>query len=399
MNLITQGLEILGCIAAAVTLPGSLELLLLTAGGLLPPRKTSAQSGVVPKPRPVFVVPAHDEQHQIAQCVHSLLGCSRGLVEAPVVVIADNCSDNTASVAEQAGATVLIRTDPRLRGKGHALNFAFKTLMEKGFDLFIVVDADTSASPNLLEEFVRAIGAGAGAVQCRYKVRNVGQSIRTRWMNIALMAFNVLRPRARDRFGLSAGLLGNGFGLTRTTLEKVPYDSVSIVEDLEYHLRLVRSGVRVHFLDSATVHADMPVTGKGVATQRSRWEGGRLKMLRDHSRQLGGEIIGGRIRLLEPWMELHLLPLAFHVLLLLLALVTPFSIVRIYAASSLALVALHLCAAIAVGGGDLRDVGALLSAPFYVIWKIRVIPQLVYNSRKNAAWVRTERNPTQEGAK
>ena len=67
-------------------------------------------------------------------------------------------------------------------------------------------------------------------------------------MNVALLAFNVLRPRGRARWGLSCGILGNGFGLARKTLEAVPYDASSVVEDLEYHLRVVESGRRVEFL-------------------------------------------------------------------------------------------------------------------------------------------------------
>ncbi len=399
MTLILQLIDILGCTAAAASLPGSMELLFLTAGGVMKPEAAPARSDALILVRPVFVVPAHNEENQISECVHSLLRCSHTGVASPVFVIADNCSDNTAAVAAEAGANIVIRTNPALRGKGYALHFAFEALMAQGFDLFIVVDADTTVTPNLVTDFVRAVELGADAVQCRYKVENVSGSMRTRWMNIALMAFNVLRLRGRDRFGLSAGIMGNGFALTRSTLDKVPYDSTSVVEDLEYHLRLVRSGLRVRFIDTAAVSAEMPTAGKGVSTQRTRWEGGRLQMLRQHSVRMAGEVLRGRFRLLEPLLDLLLLPLAYHLLLLLFALVTPILAVRIYSACALTLVVVHLCAAIAVGGGGLRDVVALLTAPLYVVWKIRLVPQLIYNSGKNAVWVRTERSPRKEGAK
>ena len=68
-------------------------------------------------------------------------------------------------------------------------------------------------------------------------------------MNIALLAFNVMRPRGRDRLALSCGILGNGFALRRETIEAVPYEAGSVVEDLEYHLRLVRAGKKVQFAD------------------------------------------------------------------------------------------------------------------------------------------------------
>jgi cellulose synthase/poly-beta-1,6-N-acetylglucosamine synthase-like glycosyltransferase len=265
------------------------------------------------------------------------------------------------------------------------------------FDLFIVVDADTTVSPNLVRAFADACVQGAEAIQGRYKVRNTGDSVRTRWMNVALMAFNVLRPRGRWRMGVSAGILGNGFALTKGTLQRVPYEATSVVEDLEYHLRLVRSEIKVHFVDSVTVYGEMPVTGQGVITQRSRWEGGRFLMIAKSAPALLGELLRGRLRSLEPLLELLLLPLAFHVTLLMLALVTPLGSVRIYAGCSIAMVLFHLLAAIAMAGGGWPDVRALLSAPFYVLWKLKVIPHLLGNARKSTAWVRTARTASKGG--
>ena len=72
------------------------------------------------------------------------------------------------------------------------------------------------------------LGSGADAVQCRYGVLNAGDSLRTRLMNVALLAFNVLRPRGRDRLGFSAGILGNGFALRAETLATVPYVARSV---------------------------------------------------------------------------------------------------------------------------------------------------------------------------
>jgi cellulose synthase/poly-beta-1,6-N-acetylglucosamine synthase-like glycosyltransferase len=276
------------------------------------------------------------------------------------------------------------------------LDFAFQTLISD-YELFIVIDADTTVTPNLVRDFATACMQGADSLQCRYKVRNADDSIRTRWMNIALMAFNVLRPRGRSRFGVSAGVLGNGFALTRATLEKVPYHATSVVEDLEYHLRLVRARLKVQFVDTVTVFGEMPITGKGVLTQRSRWEGGRLRMMSQLAPALLHDLFRGQVRLLEPLLELSLLPLAFHATLLTLALATPVPVVREYTACALAIVLLHLLSAIAIGGGQWRDLLSLFSAPFYVVWKLKVIPELIRNAGKGTPWVRTARAESKGG--
>ena len=380
---------VIAFLAVVATLPGSLELLLVTLGGILPPRRTRAAQRILR--RLVCVIPAHDEVDGIARCVESLhiAGTERA---AEVVVIADNCSDQTDAVARSAGARVIERNDPVQRGKGYALEFAFTRLIAEGADAFLVIDADSQVAPNFISEMAAGLEAGAGAVQCRYGVANPGASLRTRLMNVALLAFNVLRPRGRDRWGLSAGILGNGFGLTAETLEQAPYRATSVVEDLEYHLSLVGAGIDVRFAGRTAVHGDMPAEGKGVRTQRARWEGGRVRMIGAALPQLVRGILHGRGRFVEPLLELLLLPLGLHVALLTMALAAPEPGLRLYGAAGLAVVGAHVISAIVVGGGGSRDLAALALAPFYVLWKICMLPSILRASRKHSLWVRTERS-------
>ena len=214
-------LAIIGSLIATLTLPGSIELLLLTLAGLLPARKRSG--GTSGPMRFAIVVPAHNEELNIARCVQSLYACDRAGVDLTVVVIADNCEDRTAELATQAGTRTLVRHNLKKRGKGYALYFAFETLLPETWHAFIVVDADSEVSPQLIRCMATAFRSGAQAAQCRYIVRNSAESVRTRLMNVALYGFNVLRPRGRDRLGLSVGIYGNGFGLTAETLRAVPY--------------------------------------------------------------------------------------------------------------------------------------------------------------------------------
>lgn len=386
----------LGCLLALATLPGSVELLLLTAGGILPAPRRWPHSGEAGKRLRIAVVaPAHNEEAGIADCVRSLRACEDGGHDVTVAVVADNCDDETARLAYEAGAMTLERRDPERRGKGRALDYAFGKLLPQGFDAFIVVDADTEASPNLIAEFGRAFASGADALQCRYLVKNPGASLRTRLMGVAFMAFNVLRPRGRDRFGLSAGILGNGFGLTRETLQAVPYEARSVVEDLEYHIRLVRSGRASRFVDKAWVRSAMPVSGRSARTQRARWEGGRLRMIRVATGGLLADVLRGRLRLIEPLLDLLLQPLAFHALLAAAAAAPPFLPTRVYAAAALGIVAAHALAGVAVGRGGIKDVASLALAPFYALWKLTVLRLVARTSRPDAEWVRTERKPTE----
>lgn len=381
-------LYLLALALVLATLPGTLELLLLTLAALFyrEPASKRSTEGL----RLAVIVPAHNERLHIERCIGSLADAARG-VDAELIVIADNCEDETADLAGGAGARVLVRTDPERRGKGYALDFAFSRLLPEGFDAFVVVDADSVVSDNLLAEIAAQMAVGADAVQARYTTLNADASLRTRLMNLALMAFNVLRPRGRAALGLSAGILGNGFALSAETLRAVPYGAASVVEDLEYHLLLVEAGRRVRFADRAWVKADMPTGGRGSRTQRARWEGGRLRMIRSHVPSLLRQTIAGRRRLLEPALDLLLLPLSLHVTLLFVALLVPVGLARTYGLAGLAVVALHVLVAVRVGGGGLRELGVLAIAPFYVLWKLALLPAITRTGGSRAAWVRTDR--------
>lgn len=382
---------LLGTLLILATLPGTLELVFLTLSGALPRRLGLGTSEQRPL-RLCVVVPAHNEETGIGDCVASLYGCDAGIHSVSVVVVADNCSDSTAERARYAGARVLERHNPALRGKGYALDHAFSILLREDFDAFLIVDADTAVEGNFILATANVFGQGAEALQCRYLAGNPGESIRARLMHVAWLAFNILRLRGREYWGLSVGILGNGFGLSRSTLEKIPFDAGSIAEDLEYHLRLVRAGMRVRFCEDTTVWSAVPNLGRAAAGQRARWEGGRFRMIREQTPGLALEVLKGRLRLLEPLLELLLLPLAFHVFLLLCLLAVPFPAGRLVALLGLGGVGLHVCAALYVGRAGWRDGLVLLAAPFYILWKLTLGRHILKSASAEAAWERTDRS-------
>lgn len=423
---------LLGVLLLGLTLPGSLYLALLTVAGWLPARPrgdvltADASTGDISTAdastadastadistagvsfgavlaavtfhgRLAIVVPAHDEEAGLPATLLDLLAAAGKDGNCDVVVVADNCLDATADVARQAGARVLERQDVQRRGKGYALDFAFSRLLPEGFVGFVVVDADSRVDVDFVSHLRQAFAGGAQVLQCRYTVLNASDSPQTRLAEIALAAFNVLRPRGRHRLGLSAGILGNGFALRRQVLQQVPYTATSVVEDLEYHLRLIEAGLRVEFVDNASVRGEMPTGQQGRDHQRARWEGGRLRMLLEHGPALAGKVLRGRWHLLEPLADLLLLPLAYHVMLLLAALalllVAGSLFGGVLALLSLGVVALHIVAALRVSGLPLTHLLLLARIPGYLLWKLRMILPSLASARQNSAWVRTDRD-------
>jgi cellulose synthase/poly-beta-1,6-N-acetylglucosamine synthase-like glycosyltransferase len=376
----------------SLTIIGTIELLILTVAALLHKKPLIAGSinqAVLPKL--VIVIPAHNEETGIAACIHNIQASLHNTTGCDLVVIADNCQDATAEIARNAGAKVIERQHDTKRGKGYALDYAFSLLLPEQYDGFIVIDADSRVDAQLISDFQCAFAQGFDAVQCRYRLSNPDASYRAKLQRIAWLAFNELRLLGRERLNVSVGILGNGFALSRKVLQAVPYEAGSIAEDMEYHLRLVNSGYQVHFLDTVSVYSDAPNQSANAAVQRTRWEGGRFRLIIDHAPLLFKEVLGGKWNLLEPLAELLLLPLAFHVILLLLTLLTPWVLLQYYAVAGLLLVFAHVLIAIRLGGGGLSDIKILATAPLYILWKLTLLPKLWRNARENAAWQRTDR--------
>ncbi len=419
--------NVLAGLALLITLPGSLELLVLTIAALLPRRPGPEAESV----RLAVVIPAHNEAATIGRAVKSLQPLGPGAGGAEIIVVADNCSDDTAERARAAGARVLVRDDLERRGKPFALELAFRTLFgdavvapaddeptdaappsgppaphdaapvpEDAPDAVAILDADTVAGADFVAQVRRELAAGADAVQVRYGVLNPHASVRTTLLHVAFMAFNHLRPRGRDRLGLSAGLLGNGFALRREVLARVPFRSRSITEDLHYHIELVSAGLRVRFLDTTEVLADMPTSRAGQATQRARWEGGRLNLARSLVPRLAKRVLKGEGRLLEPLIDLVTLPLAFHVLLLMCAvfLFQTTQTAWFLALGGLGIVALHVGVAMRLGGAGARELSVLALAPLYMVWKLTRALSIARASGGDAEWVRTARDVEDDDA-
>ncbi len=384
---------IIAIIIVLATLPSTLYLLLLTTAGALPARKR----GKVPLLGGIaIVVPAHNEAENISRTLLSLRRASQRDGDTDIFVIADNCTDSTAEIARPYAKRVLHRADSQRRGKGYALDFAFSTLLPEDYVAFVVIDADSVVEVDFIAHLRQHFGAGEMALQTRYTVLNGEASSRTGLAEIALAAFNVLRPRSRDRLGLSTGILGNGFALRREVLSQVPYTASSIVEDLEYHLRLCEAGIRVGFVDSTSVRGTMPIGQQGADTQRTRWEGGRLHMLRSYGRKLARNILRAKFSLIEPLADLLLLPLALHLLLTLAAASLLLASLEIKAAAALTLTTTgvlfaHVLIAMRVTNLPWTQLKLLARIPAYLVWKLRLLIPTLTAAHSGAAWTRTNR--------
>jgi hypothetical protein len=186
-------------------------------------------------------------------------------------------------------------------------------------------------------------------------------------------------------------LFGNGFALTIDTLDRVPFQANSIVEDLEYHTSLVSHGLQVDWIGEASVHAPLAPRGAARASQETRWEGGRLGVARYTTGPLLRSVLRGDWRALETLADTLSLPLARGVLALLPIGAMPGDGLHLYALACLGIAVVYVLQATWLGPEPVRDLVALLAAPLYLIRKAVLTPWVLLNSRRRAEWTRTRR--------
>jgi 1,2-diacylglycerol 3-beta-glucosyltransferase len=359
----------------------------------LPPLPPSAR-----KLRFDVVVPAHNEEAVLAHVIASLQRLDWPADQFRLYVVADNCTDATASIATAAGAHVLKRFDEEKRGKGYALDLAFKSSRARGWaDAVVVIDADAEVSPNLLEAFARRMERGEHAVQAHYGVSNTGASWRTRLLSIAKAAFHIVRSRARERLKLSCGIRGNGWAVTHALLDKVPYQAFSLTEDLEYGIEIGMAGYRVAYADEAHSDAEMVTGEKDARKQRQRWEQGRFELVRSRTLPLLTQALRLRSAVcLDLAFDLMVLPLSYVVLnvIALLALAGLLSMYQLsflawvwLGAGCVAALTIHILRGWQLSGAGLAGLLDLLRAPFFLVWKVLIM----LRGGETKEWVRTKR--------
>lgn len=380
---------------AAVSLPASAYVLALTALAPLGLRKRQARACGSGQ-RFAVLVPAHDEETVLPRALQSLaaLDYPRDLVD--VWVVADNCTDATAELARRHGAETRERCDATLIGKGHALQWLLGEIAASGrvYDAFVVVDADSVLSANFLTEMATALNAGARVAQGYYTVLPLRGTRAEALRGAALALVHHLRPLAKEAFGGSCGLKGNGMCFDRALLERFGWPSAGLAEDVEFHLRLVAAGFRVAFVPRAVVYGEMPATLREAGTQNERWEAGRLATVR----RLALPLLWRGLRRRSPAMvdaavEQLMPPLSVPVAVALLCgaggLLLGLPLVWLTAAASLAAVGIYVVVGLALARASAAEWRALLAAPIYVAWKALVYARSVRPRERE--WQRTGR--------
>ncbi|WP_203735936.1 glycosyltransferase family 2 protein [Paractinoplanes durhamensis] len=244
-----------------------------------------------PGGRLIVVVPAHNEEQGIRETVQAL----HGQTYRPnrVIVVADNCTDDTAGEAYRAGAQVL-STDGNTHKKAGALNQVFAELLPQlaDDDLVMVVDADSQLDADFLNFAVSKLNAdpGLGAVGGIFRGSEGGGFVGHLQRNeYARYARDVARLKGKCLVVTGTAALFRAVTLKRVKQERLAgrlptgdgrggiYDTSVLTEDNELTFALLHLGYRVLSPKECTLTTEVMESWLDLWRQRHRWKRGAIE--------------------------------------------------------------------------------------------------------------------------
>ena len=221
------------------------------------------------------LVPAHNESTGLLPTIEDIKAQLRD--GDRLLVVADNCSDDTAAVAAAAGAEVAERSDFDKIGKGYALDWGLRYLSSDPREIIVIIDADCRLADGAIQKLVTTCAKIRRPVQALYLMYPPdGFTISCRVAQFAWRVKNWVRPLGLSALNLPCQLMGTGMAFPWDIIRSVDLATGRIVEDLKLGLDLALAGAPPMFLPSAVVTSEFPesvigpiFSGNAVSTATS----------------------------------------------------------------------------------------------------------------------------------
>lgn len=350
------------------------------------------------RPSVAVLVPAHNEAQGIAATIASIREQLRD--GDRILVVADNCSDDTVAVALAAGAPVLERSNLEQRGKGYALDYGMQQLAHSPPEVVIMIDADC----RLLEGTVDRLACLAMTAQRPVQALDLMQAKKNSGLKMRIAEFawivkNHVRPLGFLRLGLPCQLMGTGMAFPWSLIHQASLANGNLAEDMQLGIEMARKNAAPIFCPDACVISYFPVGEEAARMQRTRWEHGHMSMiLHDGLPLLIQGLRRGDRMLIALALDMCVLPVALLTLLtfaLFIVAATAYFMFAwiaplILAAFSLSGLMLAVLLAWRRFGRHVLSLKDLFSTVTYVFWKLPLY--LKFFVSRQVEWVRAKRD-------
>lgn len=228
-------------------------------------------------------------------------------------VMADNCTDDTASIASAHGACVYSRSSKTQIGKGYALNALLEHLEEdypRGFDGYFVFDADNLLERDYIERMHETFSQGYEIVTSYRNSKNYADNWISAGYALWFLRESQYLNRARMKLGTSCAVSGTGFLFSREILlQSGLWPFHLLTEDIEFTVHQVLRGVRIGYCEQAVLYDEQPTDFRQSWRQRTRWTKGFLQVFGKFGRGLLQNVFRGSFAAFD--MSMNIMPAFF----------------------------------------------------------------------------------------
>ncbi|WP_312699380.1 glycosyltransferase family 2 protein [Sedimentibacter sp.] len=227
--------------------------------------------------RYAVVIAARNESNVISQLINSIKKQKYPSELTDIYVVADNCTDDTAQVAREAGAYVFERFNRQYVGKGYALDYAFKSIInsDEKYDGYFIFDADNLLDENYIAEMNKVFDNGYKIVTSYRNSKNYD----TNWLSAgySLWFLREARYLNNSRMILNTGcaISGTGFMVSDEIIRKNNgWKHHLLTEDIEFSVDNAIHGEKIGYCGSAVLYDEQPYLFEQSWHQRLRWAKG-----------------------------------------------------------------------------------------------------------------------------
>lgn len=248
--------------------------------------------------RYAILIPARNEEKVIAHLIDSIHNQEYPSDLISIFVVADNCTDNTARIAQEHGATVFSRYNTEQIGKGYALNYLLGKIDEAegldSYDAFMIFDADNLLQSDYLSQ-INNVYSNGYEVFCGYRnSKNFGSNWVSAGYGVWYLHDSTHLNLSRMSIGTSCMVNGTGFGFSREVLKKCnQWEFFTLTEDIEFSIWCAANGIKIGYCHDAILFDEQPLTFRQSWRQRTRWTQGGIQILFKRSKELLGGIFKG----------------------------------------------------------------------------------------------------------
>lgn len=277
-------------ISIVFTLCYAYQFFYIFVGLLKKPREFEAKL----QHRYAVVVSARNESSVIGNLIRSIQSQKYPKELVDIFVIADNCTDNTAEVAREAGAIVYERFNKEQVGKGYALDWMFKLIKEehadKHYEAYIIFDADNILDPNYIAEMNKVFDNGYRIITSYRNSKNFDSNWITAGYSLWFLREAKYLNNARMSLGTSCAISGTGFLVSAEVIEENGgWIHHLLTEDIEFTTDSIIKGEKIGYCANAVLYDEQPTQFDQSYTQRLRWAKGFYQVFKNY----GGKLVKG----------------------------------------------------------------------------------------------------------